>query len=110
MYVYRKAKYKELSTSVYRNHRSKMKDRDDRVAASVCQREIERGITWTYNGRRTYNAPGCNRQWVVDDARDLSYLGSLNVHAHVARTVARDRSIEILYRRGVRVTFLDECS
>lgn len=72
----------------------------------VSVKEIERGITWTYNGGRTYNDLGCNRQWVVD----LSYLGSLNVHAHVARTVARDRSIEILYRRGVRVTFLDECS
>ena len=42
MYVYRKAKYKELSTNVYRNHRSKMKDRDDRVAASVCQRDRAR--------------------------------------------------------------------
>lgn len=47
----------------------KMKDRGSRVAASVCQRDRARNYT---NGGRTYNAPGCNRLWVVDEMLRLS--------------------------------------
>lgn len=73
------------------------------------QRDRARNYT---NVGRIYNAPGCNRVWIVDE-RDAGAL-LLTIGGYVCavarRTVARDRSIEILYRPGVRVTFLDGCS
>lgn len=54
----------------------------------------------------TYNRPGCNRRQIKCRQRFLlAYTARRTIYL-----VARDRSIEILYRGGVRVTFLDECS
>lgn len=88
-----------------------MKERGGRYGeCALYQRDRARNYM---NVGRIYNAPGCNRVWIVDERQRrralLLTIGGY-VRAVARRTVARDRSIEILYRPGVRVTFLDGCS
>jgi len=86
-----------------------MKENHAAVVASVLSiKEIERGITRTGDGFTTpRDVIGCGSC----DERCRALLLTIGGYVRAAaRTAARDRSIEILYRPSVRVTFLDGCS